>query len=140
MELMSYFILWFIFSIFQHYELGGSIMSSPIDKYLVITKEESVDSTKRKLRVVVKDWDGKFAKKALVKVYAEKEDNSLHFLGEGYTSSKGEIIINGLSKNKSYKLEIIYKGITENRLIEARKVVEDEYYEDYGYEDEDEEE
>lgn len=115
-------------------------MSSPIDKYLVITKEESVDSTKRKLRVVVKDWDGKFAKKALVKVYAEKEDNSLHFLGEGYTSSKGEIIINGLSKNKSYKLEIIYKGITENRLIEARKVVEDEYYEDYGYEDEDEEE
>ncbi|NLZ47196.1 MAG: hypothetical protein GX895_00140 [Clostridiales bacterium] len=115
-------------------------MSLPIDKYLAITKEEEVKSNKRRVRVVVKDWHGYFAEKALVKVYVEKEDKSLHLLGEGYTNSKGEIIINGLSKNKSYKLEVIYKGVRENKFIEARNVIEDEYFEDYGYDEVDEEE
>ena len=133
---MSYFILWSISSIFQDYRLGGNIMSLPIDKYLVMTKEEGFESNKRRIRVVVKDWDGAFADKALVKLYSEKKDKSLHLLGEGYTDKKGEIIINGLKKNKSYKLEVIYQGVVENKLIEARKVVEDEYYEDYGYDDE----
>lgn len=44
---MSYFILWFIFSIFEDYELGGSIMSSLLDKYLVVTKEEGGKSQKK---------------------------------------------------------------------------------------------
>jgi len=137
---MSYFILWFIFSIFEDYELGGSIMSSLLDKYLAVTKEEGGINHKRRIRVVVKDWDGNLVNKALVKVYRENNDNSLHFLGEGYTNSKGEIIINGLSKNKRYKLEIIYDGITESKFIEARKEIEDEYYEDYGYDDQEGEE
>ena len=33
-------------------------MSLPIDKYLVMTKEEGFESNKRRIRVVVKDWDG----------------------------------------------------------------------------------
>lgn len=142
MKLMSYFILWFIPSIFEDedYVLGGRIMCLPIDKYLAITKEEVEEKSKRRLRLVVKDWNGQLAKDAIVKIYVEEEDDSLHFLGEGYTDSKGEAIVNGLSKNKSYKLEVIYKGITENKYIEARKPVKDDYYEDYGYDDEDEEE
>ncbi|NLM35660.1 MAG: hypothetical protein GX206_09510 [Clostridiales bacterium] len=115
-------------------------MSSLLDKYLAVTKEEGGVNPKRRIRVVVKDWDGNLVNKALVKVYRENNDNSLHFLGEGYTNSKGEIIINGLSKNKRYKLEIIYDGITESKFIEARKEIEDEYYEDYGYDDEEGEE
>lgn len=120
-----------------------------MNKYLAITKvEEDKREDRRKVTITVKDWNGRLAAGAEVRLYKIITDKEFRFLAKGYTGTDGNLVFNGLKKDSDYDVMVAYKGIKSEVIVEAIKVVDvekdadeevdnkigkarDNYYEDY---------
>lgn len=119
-------------------------MGARMVKYAAITKDEvtagksdrNLSTSMKRIGGRVKDWNGKPAANAVLRLYKGKFSDDLEFTRQVFTDDSGEFDFGLVRSDIDYTLKVWYRGAKVKKLILAKQEKCHDHHEDYDdYED-----